>query len=362
LEEEQEAEQEQEAAARQGRKKGVQTANQTPKKRKSSKTRKLDPDSALKATIAAANGERLAMERADSSDNDSDDGDFTKKYRNTEFETSSSSSSTSGKTKSITSSKTGSTTSSHHHTTSMMRNPQLVIDQATLVAIEKYTFESWINVRLLGRGVFVTDLFTDLRSGVILAHLVECLSGRRISGLNALDKQSTLPPSLAPPLPVTEQAKRAILNASKAARRSVRRARAASLGSVLAATNDPLNTSQNQRNNNNSDSDDSSEGDEFDVSMSTSFNKDMSMFSESGRKLTAQEKREVNKRKSLLRKKNKIEASMNRELERDQLKTGGKDFIREQGDSQMVCFKRMVTVFKFLRVVADAVETNHLDG
>ncbi len=33
---------------------------------------------------------------------------------------------------------------------------------------EKYCFESWINVRLLGRGVFISDLFQDLRSGVIV--------------------------------------------------------------------------------------------------------------------------------------------------------------------------------------------------
>jgi len=42
-----------------------------------------------------------------------------------------------------------------------------------LVALEKFTFESWLNVRLAGRGVFVSDLFVDLRSGVILAHLAE---------------------------------------------------------------------------------------------------------------------------------------------------------------------------------------------
>jgi hypothetical protein len=34
---------------------------------------------------------------------------------------------------------------------------------AALAALEKYTFESWINVRLNGRGVFVSDLFSDLR-------------------------------------------------------------------------------------------------------------------------------------------------------------------------------------------------------
>jgi len=41
------------------------------------------------------------------------------------------------------------------------------------VAQEKFTFESWINVRLVPRGLFVEDLFRDLRSGVLLAHLAE---------------------------------------------------------------------------------------------------------------------------------------------------------------------------------------------
>jgi len=42
-----------------------------------------------------------------------------------------------------------------------------------LVAQEKFTFESWLNVRLASRGLFVEDLFRDLRSGVLLAHLAE---------------------------------------------------------------------------------------------------------------------------------------------------------------------------------------------
>ena len=41
------------------------------------------------------------------------------------------------------------------------------------MAQEKFTFESWINVRLAPRGLFVEDLFRDLRSGVLLAHLAE---------------------------------------------------------------------------------------------------------------------------------------------------------------------------------------------
>lgn len=202
---------------------------------------------------------------------------------------------------------------------------------------------------------------------MILAHLVEVLSGRRIAGLNSLDRNtSNLPPSLAPPLPVTIQAKRAILNASQMAKRSVRRARAASLGSVLnSQSNSSMNNSRLSEGGRSSDSDGSESDDEFDISLSTSYldtNNSTLNDSTNKKKLTGKEKRELNKRKSLIKQKNKIEANMSREMERDQLKQGGRDFILKHGDSQIVCFKRMVTVFKFLRVVADAVETNHFGG
>ena len=66
-------------------------------------------------------------------------------------------------------------------------------DEPAWVSRQKKVFTSWINLRIKGRDIApVEDIFEDLKSGFVLYHLFEVLSGTSLRPLGKMNKNAKL--------------------------------------------------------------------------------------------------------------------------------------------------------------------------